>query len=121
VIKADIGDGKSKKRHLGCFVNEVDAALAYDQAAREYHGDKAKPNFPDLPPQPQVASSQSPTPQSLLQMIFPPVPPPPGDDTPSLDEEGLWVRPTPQQAHAASCYVGKSIISGFVPELRVPP
>jgi hypothetical protein len=35
----------------------VDAALAYDQAAREYHKDKAQLNFPDLPPQPQVGWS----------------------------------------------------------------
>jgi hypothetical protein len=28
-------------------VNELDAALAYDQAAREHHNDKAKLNFPD--------------------------------------------------------------------------
>jgi hypothetical protein len=40
-------------------VNEVDAALAYDQAAREHHGDKAQLNFPDLPPQPQAASSKA--------------------------------------------------------------
>jgi hypothetical protein len=49
-IQADTGDGKSKNRNLGLFVNEVDAALAYDHAAREYHKDKAKLNFPDLPP-----------------------------------------------------------------------
>jgi hypothetical protein len=49
-ITADTGDGESKHRHLGSFVKEVDAALAYDQAAREYHKDKAKLNFPDLPP-----------------------------------------------------------------------
>jgi hypothetical protein len=53
-IYADTGDGKSKKRHLGSFVKEVDAALAYDQAAREHHKDKAQLNFPDLPPQPQA-------------------------------------------------------------------
>jgi hypothetical protein len=41
-------------------VNEVDAALAYDQAAREHHKDKAKLNFPDLPPQPQAALSKTP-------------------------------------------------------------
>jgi hypothetical protein len=45
-------DGKRKRKDLGLYLNEVDAALAYDQAAREYHKDKAKLNFPDLPPQP---------------------------------------------------------------------
>jgi hypothetical protein len=54
------GEGGSQLRHLGWFVNEVDAALAYDQAAREYHGDQAHLNFPDLPPQPQTASSKTP-------------------------------------------------------------
>jgi hypothetical protein len=52
-------DGKSKPRHLGCFLNQVDEALAYDQPAREHHKDKAQLNFPDLPPQPQVASSKT--------------------------------------------------------------
>jgi hypothetical protein len=59
-IRADAGDGKRKKRHLGSFANEVDAALAYDQAAREHHEDNAKLNFPEAPPQPQMASSVAP-------------------------------------------------------------
>jgi hypothetical protein len=47
---------------LGSFVNAVDAALAYDQAAREYHRNKAKLNFPEpTPSQPQGASSQGPS------------------------------------------------------------
>jgi hypothetical protein len=57
-INTKASDGKSKQRHLGNFVNEVDAALAYDQAAREHHKDKAKLNFPG--PQPQVALSKTP-------------------------------------------------------------
>jgi hypothetical protein len=57
---ATAGDGKSKQRHLGSFVNEVEAALAYDQAARDHHKDKAQLNFPDLPPQPHAALSKTP-------------------------------------------------------------
>lgn len=36
-------DGKAK--HLGLYENEEDAARAYDSAAREYHGEFARPNF----------------------------------------------------------------------------
>lgn len=32
-------------RHLGYFLNEINAALAYDEAARKYHGEFAKTNF----------------------------------------------------------------------------
>jgi hypothetical protein len=53
-IRADTRRG-SKQWKLGLFLNEVDAALAYDQAARKHHGDKAKLNFPHLPPQPKVS------------------------------------------------------------------
>jgi hypothetical protein len=58
-ISVSTGNGESKLRYLGSFVNEVEAALAYDQAAREHHKDKAKLNFPGLPPQPQAASNKS--------------------------------------------------------------
>lgn len=40
-------DGSGKRRHLGMFVNEVDAARAYDAAAREWHGEFARLNLPD--------------------------------------------------------------------------
>ena len=40
--------GFQKKRiHLGYFRSEIDAAKAYDQAARRYHKDFASLNFPD--------------------------------------------------------------------------
>jgi len=40
--------GFEKKRiHLGYFRNEIDAARAYDRAARRYHKDFACLNFPD--------------------------------------------------------------------------
>lgn len=36
-----------KRRHLGYFSSEIEAALAYDAAARELFGEYARPNFPD--------------------------------------------------------------------------
>jgi len=32
--------------HLGLFIDEMDAASAYDEAAMKYHGDFARLNFP---------------------------------------------------------------------------
>ena len=39
----------TNKRHIyiGVFTDEEDAARAYDRAAREYHGEYARLNFPD--------------------------------------------------------------------------
>lgn len=38
---------KGKKTWLGYYVNEVEAAKAYDAAARKYHGEFASLNFPE--------------------------------------------------------------------------
>ena len=38
---------KAMRRHLGYFASEEDAAKAYDDAARKYHGDFACLNFDD--------------------------------------------------------------------------
>ncbi|MCD4831544.1 MAG: hypothetical protein K8R02_07025 [Anaerohalosphaeraceae bacterium] len=36
----------NKRKHLGYFVNEIEAAKAYDIAARKHHGNFATLNFP---------------------------------------------------------------------------
>lgn len=37
---------RGKEREIGCFALEEDAARAYDTAAREWHGEFARLNFP---------------------------------------------------------------------------
>ena len=36
-----------KKIHLGCFGSDIEAAKAYDTAAKKYHGEFARLNFPE--------------------------------------------------------------------------
>ena len=38
---------ENKEIHIGYFKNEIDAAKAYDEAAKKYHGQFASLNFPE--------------------------------------------------------------------------
>jgi len=38
---------EKKRIHVGYFRSEIDAAKAYDRAARKYHGEFASLNFPE--------------------------------------------------------------------------
>jgi hypothetical protein len=66
-INFSTGDGERQQRQLGGFANEVEAALAYDQAAREHHGNKAQLNFPE----PTPLQSQGPTKRVRREQVRP--------------------------------------------------
>lgn len=40
--------GNGKKKHLGLFIDPIEAAIARDEAAKKYHGEFVTLNFPEL-------------------------------------------------------------------------
>jgi hypothetical protein len=60
-----------KRRHIGHYANDVEAALAYDREARKEFGAFARPNFPteaDIPPRPVLLDPRAAEREALAEV-----------------------------------------------------